>query len=324
MLHFLPPYSPDDNLIERLWKQLHDPILRNHRRQIIDTLVEDVRRFLDHTQPFPGAPASTLRAAQKRCLHYREGYSICRVSIGQHQRVTLTMFAVITVNTLYRAVGGFNMDAFRKTVLASLTIVGTSIGINATADTASDNGFLQCFYECKTDETGSFWQEQTTLMIMNGNQPLTTGAHGNINVAHIAFLNGQEKIIGKTEVGLSSRDLDELNVCATLRKGTRTVPSAGLLQIAIDNEAISGPGKFVSGNGVDIAVKNPVGRMSPDEPEVFKNRITGIGKTPCFEIDAKPERLVFDPEYLEAPLWAPVLIEDTADPDDIIVTDVNN
>ncbi len=29
-LHFLPPYCPDDNRIERVWKDLHDNVARNH------------------------------------------------------------------------------------------------------------------------------------------------------------------------------------------------------------------------------------------------------------------------------------------------------
>ena len=61
VLHFLPPYSPDDNPIERLWKQLHDHVTRNHRHANIDSLVRAVRRFLDAVQPFPGTKVSTRR-----------------------------------------------------------------------------------------------------------------------------------------------------------------------------------------------------------------------------------------------------------------------
>ena len=63
VLHFLPPYSPDDNVIERLWKQLHDHVTRNHQHRTINTLIHDVRKFLDHAQPFPGTQVSTLRTA---------------------------------------------------------------------------------------------------------------------------------------------------------------------------------------------------------------------------------------------------------------------
>lgn len=63
VLHFLPPYSPDDNPIERLWKQMHDHVTRNHRCPTIDALVDAVRRFLDAVQPFPGTKVSTCRLA---------------------------------------------------------------------------------------------------------------------------------------------------------------------------------------------------------------------------------------------------------------------
>lgn len=62
VLHFLPPYSPDDNVIERLWKQMHDHVTRNHQHRTIDVLVEAVHRFLDNAQPFPGTKVSTSRA----------------------------------------------------------------------------------------------------------------------------------------------------------------------------------------------------------------------------------------------------------------------
>lgn len=60
-LHFLPPYSPDDNVIERLWKQLHDHVTRNHRHRTIESLVAAIRRFLDNAQPFPGTQVSLIR-----------------------------------------------------------------------------------------------------------------------------------------------------------------------------------------------------------------------------------------------------------------------
>lgn len=63
VLHFLPPYSPEANPIERLWKQLHDHVTRNHRHPHIDSLVADVETFLAHARPFPGSGVSTLRLA---------------------------------------------------------------------------------------------------------------------------------------------------------------------------------------------------------------------------------------------------------------------
>ncbi|MBI4613956.1 MAG: IS630 family transposase [Planctomycetes bacterium] len=45
-LHFLPPYSPDENKIERLWRDLHANVTRNHRCTNIDSLMDNVDRFL--------------------------------------------------------------------------------------------------------------------------------------------------------------------------------------------------------------------------------------------------------------------------------------
>lgn len=45
-LHFLPPYCPDHNRIERVWKDLHDNVTRNHRCTTMDQLMIEVRRYL--------------------------------------------------------------------------------------------------------------------------------------------------------------------------------------------------------------------------------------------------------------------------------------
>jgi transposase len=52
VLHFLPPYCPDDNRIERVWLDLHANVTRNHRcgdmcqlmRQVVAYLVARNRR----------------------------------------------------------------------------------------------------------------------------------------------------------------------------------------------------------------------------------------------------------------------------------------
>jgi putative transposase len=62
-LHFLPPYSPESNVIERLWKQLHDHVTRNHRHRTIEPLMEAVDDFIEGAQPFPGTQVSTLARA---------------------------------------------------------------------------------------------------------------------------------------------------------------------------------------------------------------------------------------------------------------------
>lgn len=46
-LHFLPPYSPNENRIERIWKDLHDNVTRNHRCRTLTQLVEQVTAYLN-------------------------------------------------------------------------------------------------------------------------------------------------------------------------------------------------------------------------------------------------------------------------------------
>jgi transposase len=46
MLHFLPPYCPSENRIERLWEDLHAEVTRNHCCPNISSLMHEVREFL--------------------------------------------------------------------------------------------------------------------------------------------------------------------------------------------------------------------------------------------------------------------------------------
>jgi len=45
-LHFLPPYCPQENRIERLWKDVHDNVTRNHRCRSLRELLDRVQRYL--------------------------------------------------------------------------------------------------------------------------------------------------------------------------------------------------------------------------------------------------------------------------------------
>jgi transposase len=45
-LHFLPPYCPDDNRIERVWQDLHANVTRNHRCRDMEHLMDEVRYYL--------------------------------------------------------------------------------------------------------------------------------------------------------------------------------------------------------------------------------------------------------------------------------------
>lgn len=46
-LHFLPPYCPDHNKIERVWKDLHANVTRNHRCRGMNHLMREVRYYLN-------------------------------------------------------------------------------------------------------------------------------------------------------------------------------------------------------------------------------------------------------------------------------------
>lgn len=63
VLHFLPPYSPDHNPIEGLWKELHANVTRNHDAKDIDELMARVDAFLDDATPYPGNRPSLARAS---------------------------------------------------------------------------------------------------------------------------------------------------------------------------------------------------------------------------------------------------------------------
>ena len=54
-LLFQPAYHPWVNVIERLWKAMHDTVTRNHRCRSMFELCQHVARFLDVVQPFPGS-----------------------------------------------------------------------------------------------------------------------------------------------------------------------------------------------------------------------------------------------------------------------------
>lgn len=46
VLHFLPPYCPDANRIERVWQDLHANVTRNHRCKTMKHLLANARRYL--------------------------------------------------------------------------------------------------------------------------------------------------------------------------------------------------------------------------------------------------------------------------------------
>lgn len=61
-LHFLPPYCPQENKIERLWEDLHANVTRNHRCPNMGTLMNEVRYYL-RKRNAQALRRSTIRAA---------------------------------------------------------------------------------------------------------------------------------------------------------------------------------------------------------------------------------------------------------------------
>lgn len=62
-LHFLPPYCPDCNPIERVWWDLHAVVTRNHRCQSIGELLVQVEAFIEAYDGAGQARAGVRRAA---------------------------------------------------------------------------------------------------------------------------------------------------------------------------------------------------------------------------------------------------------------------
>ena len=46
VLNFLPPYCPDHNRIERVWRDLHENVTRNHQCRTMNELMLEVDRWL--------------------------------------------------------------------------------------------------------------------------------------------------------------------------------------------------------------------------------------------------------------------------------------
>ena len=66
VLHFLPTYSPKHNRIERLWRELHANVTRNHRCRTLPELLRRVEAFLRRVSPYPGTNVSLMRAPKRR------------------------------------------------------------------------------------------------------------------------------------------------------------------------------------------------------------------------------------------------------------------
>ena len=61
-LFFQPVYYPWVNVIELLWKTLHDTVTRNHRHRSMKALMGSARRFMQACQPWPGSAHALAKA----------------------------------------------------------------------------------------------------------------------------------------------------------------------------------------------------------------------------------------------------------------------
>jgi transposase len=66
VLHFLPPYSPNHNRIERLGRELHANVTRNQRCRTLPALLHNVELSLRRASPYPGTKASLIRTPTRR------------------------------------------------------------------------------------------------------------------------------------------------------------------------------------------------------------------------------------------------------------------
>jgi hypothetical protein len=65
-LHFLPPYCPDHNRIERLWEDLHANVTRNHKHRTLFSLCAAVAAWLDAVSPWPSSKHT--ESVQPNCV----------------------------------------------------------------------------------------------------------------------------------------------------------------------------------------------------------------------------------------------------------------
>jgi transposase len=85
-LHFLPPYSPDHNRIERLWQDLHANVTRNHRHKTIENLCAAVATYLNAASPWCPAPKPRSRSHVRFTPRRRTRAPIARPKNQPHPR----------------------------------------------------------------------------------------------------------------------------------------------------------------------------------------------------------------------------------------------
>jgi hypothetical protein len=187
--------------------------------------------------------------------------------------------------------------------------MGSARAIEPSPSTGGEvSSVYACFYECKRDRLNQNWLEITALMLTNpSREPL---------IARIGFFDGNENPIAVTESFLSIDDVDELNVCETLARGTVpfAVSPAGMVEVALFSTIT---GNLVPDGGGYGWIKNLIGKFQIGNPEPFPldgnlgGSVTGVGKTECRLVPPEVRRA--EEIRLGGPFVQPVLIERTGE-----------
>jgi hypothetical protein len=170
-------------------------------------------------------------------------------------------------------------------------------------------GGLACFYECKEGYLPTWWQEVTTLMILNPTNSAIT--------PDLWIFDGNENMLVSSFVELSEFDVDEVNICRTLEANGIVPPSAGMVLMTRYLNAPDDPWASYA------YMKNVVGKFFKTVDEPFEGRVTGVGKTECRVVPSEMlsrtplieiQNNQTEPPVVELLPNSLIFIEDTGDP----------
>jgi hypothetical protein len=158
---------------------------------------------------------------------------------------------------------------------------------------------LSCFFDCKPGPTVSgigTWSEMTTLTLINQHPT-------DARTALMVIRNANSNIIAGANLSLNPMDLDEVNICRTLKAALPSItpPQTGVVELAIDQN----PGAVYGW------IKDYVGKFSVARDDPFEGVVNGAGKTICMHVP--PEVSTTATVYSNfsgsgAPTISPVLI----------------
>lgn len=162
------------------------------------------------------------------------------------------------------------------------------------------------------------WQEVTTLMLA---RPVEVFDRSYIMV----MLDGQQNV-ATTRAGdplyfvdnLGPKDLDEINVCRSLKVNAGRAPQAGFVVIGLGASPNAPPPGGGEQSSTRVWYKNVIGSFRKNQNEPFSGKVTGIGKGNCDRvspatIDSLLAETANDPNAAVGRL---ILIENTEDQTD--------